>query len=232
MDTLTAELRGFPKGVVFSVSNLDAFELCPRNYEASHVTKTVAFESSDAMEAGKETHKQLENYVMMGTPLPLGLTKVKAVVDAVCADAIDIIPERRVALTAALEPVGFFHDDVAYRGIIDLTVIRKKSIIILDYKTSNEPRETFLQLKLNSTAVLMENPSYDTVHMMYVYTKFPHRRETFTRDDLPAFLGEVYPRVERLRLARAEGNFPPIPSWKCRFCKVKTCPHNKNEPRN
>lgn len=219
-------IQTLPRGVVFSVSTLDAFEICPRNYEASHITKEIPFTTSAASEAGKLAHKQLEDYVMAGTPLPLGLLDIKRTVDAVTVGAQQVMAERRVALSWDLRPVGFFDDDVAYRGVVDLTILRDDAVIIADYKTGSEPRETFLQLRLNALAVLQEFPQYRTVHMLYLYTKHAKRRSMMERDEIPELLAEIYPRVERIRLARESGEFPPKKGWKCRFCSLRSCVFN------
>jgi CRISPR/Cas system-associated exonuclease Cas4 (RecB family) len=216
-----------PKGVVFSISNLAAFELCAKNYEEIYVEKSIPYSESAAQAGGKLTHKQLEDYVAHGKPLPIGLTAIRTYIDKICQGAINILTERRVALTHDLQPVGFFHDDVAYRGVIDLTVFRRDAVIICDYKTGNEPRDDFIQLRLNALSVFQEFPEVQKIHLVYLYTKFKPRRMTMLRHEIPALMAEIWPRVEKLRLAREKKLFPAQPGWKCKFCEVTKCQFNK-----
>jgi CRISPR/Cas system-associated exonuclease Cas4 (RecB family) len=219
----------WPRGLAWSHSALGRFEDCSLLYAETNVKKTYPYTTSPAMAAGKVAHKQMEDYVQQGTEPPLMLRGIKAFVDRICENAVEIVPERDVNLTYKLAPCGVFHDDVSYRGRIDLTVVRHDNeAIIVDYKTGRHPNDPPEQIEYQALAVLLERPTLKAVHGYYLYTKHPRRPVgAITRADIPRLIKGMTPRLNRMAAARANNNYLPKPGTHCKWCPVITCKFNE-----
>jgi RecB family exonuclease len=216
----------------WSYSALDAFETCPLNFYWTRVHKPSRGEPySKAKADGTDVHSAMQAYVERGTEPPIALRKFKGIVDRVTTDASDVVCEIKLGLTAELKPCGYFDHNISLRTQFDLQALRPDAIAQLDYKTSSQPRETELQLKLYGLAGLMTWTQYDKAWSAYIYTHHPSRALLTERKDLPAIVAEVNPRVERLRLAREENHWPERQGWKCSYCPVKECRFWKPTPQ-
>lgn len=206
----------------WSFSVLDAFDTCPRNYNATRWAKTHKEVYSKAKAKGTDVHEAMQAYVERGVAPPIGLQKFKGIVDKVTAGALDTTCEIRMGMRSDLSPCDFFDHDVCYRGQFDLNVLRPDAIAQLDFKTG-QPRESELQLKLYGIAGMQRWGRYDETWAAFVYTQYPSRTVSTARAEIPDIVQAINPRLERLRVARETGDFPERQCWKCRFCPVKEC---------
>jgi len=221
----------WPRDLPWSHSALGKFEDCPLLYGETTFNKTkYPFVENEAAKTGKEIHKKFEDYITVGTELPNMLQPYGRLIDVICKDAKEVLPERDVNLTWELEPCSVFHYAVSYRGRIDLTVVRPDNdAIIFDFKTGRYPDDPDDQLEYQSVALLLEKPHVLRVHPYYIYTKHPKRRvSTVERDHLPFLAKKIIPRLMRMKEARDKKNFPPKPGVQCKWCPVASCKYNEN----
>ena len=213
-----------PAHVPWSYSALTKFEKCPRSYGEVNVKKNYKFENNPVLDAGNATHQQLDNFVTSGAELPILLRRIGDFVTKLSAKAKEVYPERQINLTHELKPCTVFHDYCVLRVKIDLTLIYGATAIVLDYKTSSEPRETFEQLELSAAAVMIERPDIKEVNAAYVYTKHPVRQMKPIKQEQAADIIKSYiPRLKRLEHARSNDDYPPKPGWWCKWCNVTRC---------
>lgn len=216
--------------VATSHSALDAFETCPREYNATSIAKTHKKSGSQAMETGKAVHKAMEDYVKLGVWPPPGLTKLKKLADRILVPGYtNVTTEEPINLNYMLQPCGPFDDNVVWRAKLDLNVYRPGGVFAVDWKTSSEPREDWSQLKENAMCIFQKYAWVDTVVGIYGYTQHRDRRIIIARDEVPEIVDGLTPRLERLKLARETGNFPPKPGWKCKTCPVSNCEFNRRK---
>ena len=184
---------------------------------------------SAAKAGGIAVHSEMQKYVeIKDYVVPPALLRFKHVVDRVIVDALDVTCETKLGLTADLEPCDYFAKDISLRVQFDLNVRRPDALAQLDYKTSSQPRESNLQLQLYGLAGLMTWTKYDKAWSAFLYTQHEPRPMVTRRKDLPEIISAVNPRVERLRIARAENHWPERQGWKCKFCPVTECRFNKS----
>jgi len=214
--------------VSWSYSALTSFENCELNYGAVTFRHTYPFETSGPLEAGKEAHKKLEDYISLGRPVPPGLVGITGVIDKMVVGAQQVTGEQSLNCTYDLKPCGWNHDHVSLRSKIDLTIQRSDNqSIIVDYKTSSEPREDFEQLELNALIHFLHNPEVKRCHCYYLYSKgFKPRKTIVDRDEVPKIVTSYIPRLQRLLTARETNTFRATPYYGCKWCPVITCHHN------
>lgn len=205
----------------WSYSSLSAFETCPRRYKLTRITKVVQEPQSEAMTHGNEVHKALELSVKDNAPLPAKYKQYIPIVEAVKKSEGIKHAEIKFGLTKALAPTGFFAKDVWVRGVLDLAIVRPKSVTILDWKTG-KPKEDADQLKLFAGAALALYPNVDTVRTGYAWLAYNKLdTEQFSRGDGENIWRHFRTRADRVDLAAAENNYPPKPSGLCKqWCPV------------
>lgn len=205
----------------WSYSSLTSFETCPLRHKLTKIDKIVVEPQGEALKHGNEVHKALELAVKDSVPLPSKYAQYSQLVSAVLAAPGQKTAETRFGLTLDLQPTDFFARDVWVRGVLDLTIERAKSAIVLDWKTG-KPKSDPGQLRLFAGAAFAQMPGIDVVHTGYVWLGANKiDRQTFARDEAPEIWGEFRSRVLRMEIASDEGNYPPKPSGLCRaWCPV------------
>lgn len=222
----------WPYDLPWSHSALGRFEECAFLYGETNVKKNpkYPFVENEAMRTGKQIHRMLEEYLTVAAPLPLMLQPIGRLCDAVCKNAMEVLPERDINLTWELEPCTVFHGACSYRGRIDLTAIHKDNeAIIFDFKTGRHADDPDEQLEYQSLALMLEKPHIQRVHPYYIYMKHPKRRvPTVERDHLPYLAKKIIPRLLRMKEARDKRVFPVKPGIQCKWCPIGECKYNEN----
>lgn len=208
------------KPLAWSYSLLTAFETCPRRFYFTRVAKTVVEPQTEATIHGNAVHKSLELAVRDGVPLPEKYLQYQGIVNKVLSAPGQKLAEQKWGLTRSLAPCGFFDADVWVRGVLDCSIVRDHSSIELDWKTG-KPKSDIDQLELFAAAAFALRPRVETVRTGYVW--LAHNKldtATFRRADATAIWEKFIPRVSRVQLAAATGEYPPRPSGLCK----KWCP--------
>lgn len=215
--------------IPWSYSSLQSFETCPRRHHITKLAKLVKEPQTPALAWGNAVHGALEKAVLGTEGLGSRFKQYQPVVDKVLATPGQKIAERNFALTKSFKPTDYWASDAYVRGKADLTILREKSGILLDWKTGAKAKDDPSQLNLFAAVLLAEKPAFDYVYTGFVFlgadkiiTKKVERAETaiiwqdFTR------------RVARLEHSAATDDWPPRPSGLCRaYCPVgkKLCEH-------
>lgn len=216
------------KPVAWSYSSLNAFEVCPRRYQLTKVTKQVVEGQTEATLWGNRVHKALEDRVGKGVALPDTLKQFEPVAVSITNkrhDGWSIQCEQKMALTKDFRPTSWFGkgpgQEVWVRGITDVTLVKGDKAIVLDHKTG-KPTPESAQLRLTAAMTFAHKPQVKTIMNSFLWLKHgTQTTEVFTRDDIPTIWQEFMPRVERLNVAMAENKFPPKPSGLCnKWCPV------------
>jgi hypothetical protein len=210
-----------PAVIPWSISSLTAFETCPKRFYLTRIAKKVTEPQTEATLHGNEVHKSLELAVAGTQALPPKHRAYQPIIMKVMQAPGVKQTERKFALTASFKPTEFFAKDAWVRGVIDLTIARPKTALVLDWKTG-KPKADTDQLKLTAAVLFAEKPYLEKVTTGYVW--LAHNkidRETYARDEVPGIWSEFLPRVNRMVRSLETDQFPPKPSGLCReWCPV------------
>lgn len=216
----------------WSYSALQAFESCPRKFQATRVTKEFKEPEGDHLIYGNFVHKQFEEYIKAGGAfaLPEELKKYKPLLDVVLNHPGEKYAEFQVALTPALKSTTFFGKDVWTRGKLDLLIINGDTATVLDWKTG-KPKPDHAQPKIFALYVMALFPHVQRVKSGFVWvnggTSKPIDTNTYTRADQGLMWGEFMPRIRMLEDAYATNQWPCKPSGLCKaHCPVTNCQYN------
>lgn len=203
----------------WSYSSLTDFEGCPRRYHLIRDLKVVPFQETEATRHGNEVHKALELRLKDKTPLPDAYADYEPI--AAKLDKPGVFTEQQIALTRNLKPCGWWDKEAWVRGIIDVGVKAKSTVLLADYKTGKVKPDSS-QLDLFAALKMQEDPSVQKAKTMFIWLKF---NKTTTanvhRDDLPTIWEGFIQRVQRLENAYDKDKWVPRPSGLCKqWCPV------------
>lgn len=213
----------------WSYSALKNFETCPRRYYHYQIKKDVVEPQSAELQSGHQLHGAFEARVKEGKQLPLGYGQYEDMLATFINAPGTTYAEQRLALTSEFKPSAYFGNDVWFRTVIDAAKVRTEDgfALIIDWK-SGKPKDDTTQLQLMAATMLLHDPKLQVVRASLAFVGHKiWETEEYTRDDLRRIWGDILPRVNELKEARAMGNYPAKPGGLCRrYCVVKTCPYN------
>lgn len=214
------------KQFAWSYSRLKAFEVCPKKYFHTMVSKDFVEPEDENLRYGNKVHKALELRVAHGKKLPIDLSHLEPVADKFAkAQGVKLV-EQKLAITKDYNPTGWFDPDVWFRAIIDLAIVNPPKAVIVDYKTGKMSPD-FTQLNLAAATFFLHDKDTEQARVMFYWTKNKKpTSSTLLREQLPQVWSDVLPRVKKLETAHGTTDFPARPSGICkRYCPVKACPH-------
>jgi hypothetical protein len=141
--------------------------------------------------------------------------------------------EQQYAITKDFEPCAWFDSDnppekrAWYRAKGDVVKLNGSAAIVVDWKTGRVVEDS-VQLLLTAACLFYHFPQLQAVRSMYAWIKEDaDTREDIRREELPAFWNNIWERIEDLKRAHEQVDYPPTPNRLCaRWCAVKQCPHN------
>lgn len=215
----------------WSFSKAKAFETCPKQFYHEKILKEYPVEETEAMRYGTEFHKACENYIGEDKPLPKKFDFIKDTLDALNKKRGVKLCEKKLGLTADLEPCDFFSKRVWFRGIADLLIVDTlaETAWVIDYKTGRSARYADKgQLELMAMSVFKHYPDIKKVRaglLFVVANKLVKHQYEIDSEPLlwEKWLG-IYGKMEKAFKADV---WNPRPSGLCkRHCPVVECPHN------
>jgi hypothetical protein len=219
------------KPKAWSHTALETFENCPRQYYETKILKDRwPFVTTAEMEWGKVVHKKFENYLLYGEPLGADLITHKDFLDRFLALPGELAGEERIALDTNLKQVGYFGQNVWYRGQVDARKRDRatRTSHILDHKTG-KVKSDFTQLKSFAMFEFLTQPDIDTVTCEFYWTQMKGASgETYTRDHLPSMLRFFAAKLNRYADAALTDTWITKPSGLCNgWCPVTNCEYWK-----
>ncbi len=209
----------------WSYSRLNSYETCPKKYHAISVAKTVKEQESEHTTWGTDVHNAFAAYFKTGKPLPLAMKQYEKYLAMIKQAPGEFIVEQKLAINASYEPTGWFDNDVYCRIISDLTIINGDRMVLWDWKTG-KPSSDFSQLKISAAVMFQLMPETQLITMAYFWAKNKTiTRQNVTRSKALDTWNELIPRIQRYHDAHVNKEFPPKPSYLCKYCPVSSCPN-------
>lgn len=206
-----------------SYSSIKMYENCPRRYLYQRINKEVVDTGSDATMYGQRIHKDLENRLLHGHPLPQETSKHEQVCQTLqqLTQQATLLAEQQLCLNENLTPTGWWDKDAWLRSILDVLIIKKDKAIVIDWKTGKR-RPDFMQLELFALQVFKHYPNIKKVKSTFVWLKENKTdTETYTTKDTSVMWQNILNRIERINQSYKTNNFPARPSGLCRWCPAQ-----------
>lgn len=207
-----------------SPTSLQKFATCPKQYEATYITKELVFTPNKYSEFGTLVHKALENYLTGEEPtLPTRLQGLKPILDNMKLNLIGA--ETSLAVDKEGKTISYRSKQAYQRCVIDAliadSVTRPMKLIAIDWKTGKK-KDAQIQHDVIKKCVQAKYRSAK------VYTLFIYMFNG--QIDLQMYDRELL-NLNRLQQAVTEayslGEFPPKPNGLCKaWCDVLSCKYN------
>lgn len=208
-------------------TTLSTMQLCPRQYEAKYILKTLPYEPSAAAEEGQRAHKALEEALTLGAPMPPEFQYLTPYANTFLGQGGTVRAETKFAIDHAGNPSDWYARHMG--GIADVVVLKGDHAFVGDLKTGkfNQDRQ---QLTILTKCLLANYPHVNRVSAALFFPKvgklfgFKVTREAFTHTSDAKALEREVKIYERVLDA---GEFKPKPNGLCKqWCGVLTCEHN------
>lgn len=213
----------------WSFSKIKAFEQCPKQFYHMKILKEYEEKETEAMLYGTLFHEAAEEYVKNQVPLPLKFDYALKALDRLQAKQGKKLCEYKLGLTKELEPCGFSHKDVWFRGIADLIILDEDVAWVVDYKTGKSARYADKgQLELMALATFKHFPKVKEIRagLLFVVSK-DLIKDTYTKDEETKLWDKWLSNYARMESAADNNVWNPRPSGLCkRHCAVTECAHN------
>lgn len=215
----------------WSFSKAKAFDTCPKQFYHVNILKEYPFEETEAMRYGTEFHKACEDYIGKDTPLPKKFGFIAPTLNALNNKRGVKVCEKKLGLTADLEPCGFFDKKVWFRGIADLIIVDVLAGVawVIDYKTGRSSKYADKgQLELMALSVFKHYPEITKVKAGLLFVVAGSLiKETYEIDSESILWEKWLAKYANMKVAFDKEVWNPRPSGLCkRHCPVMECPHN------
>lgn len=220
---ITEKKRQNMKRIAWSYSRLNDFENCPRKFQGKYVSKDFPKENFDSphLIRGRAVHKELEDAVVLGTPLDPTRKHLEPLVAALRRSKL-VIAEQQVCFNARRQEKTWFAKDAWCRMIFDVIAGDSSHYMVnLDWKTGKVRRESKDQLKMFTGGIFEKYPDVQTVLTAYIWVDHPLEPPTwieYKRRDNESIWEEFGDRSEMIQLANEAGNWPATPNPLCKWC--------------
>lgn len=213
-----------------SYSAIKDFEGCPRRYNEVRILKKFKSQQTEATLYGTAVHKAMEDFVMLGTPIPESYAQFAQFVEPLAKLPGRILCEQKLGIRADFSPCDFFGDGVWFRGVPDYLQINEAGTVarVADYKTGKSSRYADPgQLELMAAMIMAHYPTVQKVKgaLLFLVVGDVIKSE-YTREQLPEIFSKWAGRASAIEDALVHGVWNPRSSALCRFCPVKSCEYN------
>ena len=215
----------------WSFSKAKAFDTCPKQFYHVNILKEYPFEETEAMRYGTEFHKACEDYIGKDTPLPKKFGFIAPTLNALNNKRGVKVCEKKLGLTADLEPCDFFDKKVWFRGIADLIIVDVLAGVawVIDYKTGRSSKYADKgQLELMALSVFKHYPEVTKIKAGLLFVVAGSLiKETYEIDSESILWEKWLAKYANMKVAFDKEVWNPRPSGLCkRHCPVMECPHN------
>lgn len=218
------------KKMPLSFTNIKLFEQCPQRFYQEKVLKRFPYVQSPQAKRGDDIHKELENYVLQGTPLNVA-KPFEQWAEQFAKQPGEKYAEFKMAMNWAGEKVGYMRGrDIWIRGQFDLLVDRGDDAVMIDYKTGKSKYADIGQLELMSLLTFKHFPKIQKIKGVLVFldeTKIIPA--DYTRDKVPEYQEKWLKRSIPIVTALTERKFVTKPQFLCAYCPIIDCPHYTGE---
>lgn len=205
-----------------SPTSLQKFVTCPKQYEATYITKESVFQPNDHAKFGTLVHSAIEDYLTKGTTLPNILSKLAPTLDKMGA----VLAEAETKLGVDKEGNATSYSKGYQRCVVDAILTKKDEtmVVCIDWKTGKK-RDAQIQHDFIKKCAAAKYPKAKEIITLFVYLfKGESDRQVYKRGDALLSLDR---HMNDLAIAYANNSFPPKPSGLCKqWCDVMSCPHN------
>jgi len=210
------------KPLAHSYSSIKQFENCARQYHEVRILKRAKQGDTEATLYGTDVHKAMEDFLMLGTPLPGKYEQFLPYAAAIQKAEGLMRCEEKLGIRADFSPCGFFDADVWFRGVPDVLVVGGTQARVGDWKTGKSSRYADPdQLELMAAMIMAHYPEIETVKGVLVFLVARDAvKRTYTRAQFPEIMSKWAGRAARIEAAVDSGVWNPRKGPLCRFCPV------------
>lgn len=233
------------KDLCLSWSKIEKFNQCPRLFKFVYIDKAIPFDASNPiLKWGTDVHKAVEDYLLKGIKLPLGMRQFKDAVDAVRSKSVKLgeqgklkVPlngEQEWAMTANGKFTTWFDSKTVFmRNKADLMWGSQSVLYSVDWKTGkgNYPKPEQLELTGLVAKAQPKLAKYETHKSALVFleaSKVVPLSVDMSANSHEQLMHKYLSKGIEIVQTFDEGEWAMKESVLCAWCEDTTCPYNKS----
>ncbi len=208
--------------MIFSYSNLNTWDICPRQFEHRYMLKDVPYVETDAMKWGNQVHTAFENRINKGTPFPMGMKLFEKYTDF---GSYMVQAEVKLGMTSGGYACDFFDPNAWLRGKVDVLIQHKDRLgtaYLRDWKTGKR-REDPEELAIGAVLVKAKHLEFETIKGDYVWLKDDQIGQQHDLSATKQKLEMLHHKTDQIQHQMKMGYMPPKQGPLCGWCPVKSC---------
>lgn len=220
------------KPFAWSYSRLKNFETCPKRHYMIDISRAVREEESEELKWGNSLHKAaaLRLDPNVRKKLPVGMEMLEPWCERLEKTPGKIYTERQLAIASDFGPCEWFakgERPAWFRSVCDVLKVNGQVAIAIDWKTGKIVEDS-VQLALMAACIFAHYPELEKIRTEFIWLKFDaSTRADFAREEMPSVWRNLWPRIEALKAAHDNFDYPAKEGGLCkRWCPVTACPHN------
>lgn len=213
----------------WSFSSYSAYQTCPKQFYEVKIAKNWVESETEQIIWGNVVHKAFEDNIKEDTPLPPTVQRFGGLLQKYRALPGQTYAEMELAITADLQPTGFWDANAWCRGKGDLIKVNGTKAANIDWKTG-KVKPNSLQLDLMALQVFVKFPEVEVSNNIFVWLQQPTKPTVAVRrrEEIPLILEQFEEGVQNMEWSESHNAWPAKPSGLCNgWCPVKTCVHWK-----
>jgi len=212
------------KPLPWSISTLDKFVSCPRQYAEVKVYRRVKEAEGEAAKWGNRVHDGSEAFLKDEKDLESALEPYRPYLLAIKQLPGELHVEKKMAISASMLPVDFYSPQVWVRGKCDALTIDGSVARGMDHKTGKR-KPGSRQMILMALLVFYHYPEVMEVRTAFFWLK-TNEKDTgvYRRGDIPAMWNMFVTDLKQYKDAFHTETWQPRQSGLCYgWCPVTTC---------
>lgn len=215
---------------VWAHTALDSFKTCPREFWHKYVAKDLPKEKkSDAQLRGIAVHESFDLYLRAGRALPADLSAHASLLEGVKIASVGrtLEAEKRMGMTAEGTACEFFGACVWGRGAADVVIHGNNVGFLFDWKTGKKRDGDINELRRLALLVKVAYPRLNKILGAYGWLQTNEMGKVHDVSNFAGTYNEIKATCRTIEGMDPSKEWPANPSWKCEFCSVTKCSHNK-----
>ena len=215
------------KPFVWSYTNLHTYaDVCQYQFFRTYVKKDIPYVASKEMEYGKQVHTAMEYRIGGGKPLPENMRHWEHIAAPLAAHKPKV--EIKLGITREGKPTGFFDNDVAGRGTLDVVILKDTAAMLFDHKTGSSKYENPFELEMHAMFLKAANPQVTKVKGSFLWLKENRIGTSYDLSGFNSTWARVNNMVEEIGDKMLSGEWEKRKGPLCAYCRVFDCEMNGN----
>lgn len=229
--------------IVYSKSRIETFKKCKKQYKYKYIEKIDMPEPhSDDIEFGHWIHKVLEIYnpdednkkeiVKLASQFDIRDNNYREAMPSTLKNAITFTKLYWKYERKTEEEIEYKDDELAIKGVVDLRMVQKDGLLVVDYKSSKSPNAERHEYQMKMYCLMLSkiyNMKPEKIKVMVYYPRINmYDRYQFSSGQIKAFEAQLKKDIVEIETTKSYSASPGFHCKWCSYLNTKYCTEGNN----